>query len=394
MRSARRVAKGRRSGLGLLAKAIERLRAEETSGLPGPGNGEELAELRRDMDSLHARFTHRLRNFDHSGAYANAGAPSAAGWLRSRCRLTPNQAAEEVRVARELPELAETSEAFAAGDISFQHAAVITRCGEEVGTPALRRAQSVVVATARQLDPRRLRLAIRHLRFCLDPEGGQAQANLLFERRALHLTQSLEGVFYLDGRLDAEGGSLLRAALEAIMGPRRRGDERSPAQRRADALEDLARMQLDAGKLPSVGGQRPHLTLLADSATLAGAPGAGELDDGQPLAPEAVRRIACDAAQTVVSTRNGEALSMGRTRRVVSRALRRALVVRDGGCRFPGCDRPACWTDAHHLVHWVDGGRTSLANTLLLCRPHHRRVHDEGWRLVREGLGGLRAEPP
>jgi hypothetical protein len=209
------------------------------------------------------------------------------------------------------------------------------------------------------------------------------------------MSQTLEGVFYLEGRLDAEGGSLLRTALESIMGPRRRGDERSPAQRRADALEDLARMQLDSGQLPSVGGQRPHLTLMADSATLAGAPGSGDLHDGQPLSGEAVRRIACDAAlTTVVSTRDGEALSVGRTRRVVSGALRRALVVRDGGCRFPGCDRPACWTDAHHLVHWADGGPTSLANTVLLCRPHHRRVHDEGWRLVTDGIGGLRAKPP
>jgi hypothetical protein len=395
MRSARRMASGRPSGLELLGKAIERLRSEEASGLPDAVSGEELAELRRNMDSLHARFTRRLRKFDRSGAYSEAGALSAAGWLRSRCRLTPNQAAEEVRVARELPELAETSEAFAAGDISFQHAAVITRCGEEVGAPVAWQAENVLVAAARQVDPRRLRLVTRHLRYCLDPEGGQAQANLLFERRALHLSQTLEGVFYLEGRLDAEGGSLLRAALESIMGPRRRGDERSPAQRRADALEDLARMQLDSGKLPSVGGQRPHLTLTADSATLAGAAGSGELDDGQPLAGEAVRRIACDAAlTTVVSTRDGEALSVGRTRRVVSGALRRALVVRDGGCRFPGCDRPACWTDAHHLVHWADGGPTSLANTVLLCRPHHRRVHDEGWRLVADGIGGLRAKPP
>jgi hypothetical protein len=162
---------------------------------------------------------------------------------------------------------------------------------------------------------------------------------------------------------------------------------------------ELARQQLDGGRLPSVGGQRPHLTLTAELASLGRAPGPGSrpgvLEGGQPLGLAAVRRIACDAALSPLLLGSaGEPLSVGRSRRVVSGALRRALVARDGGCRFPGCDRPPAWTDAHHLEHWADGGETALSNTVLLCRRHHRRVHEEGWRLVADGTGGLRAQPP
>jgi hypothetical protein len=159
---------------------------------------------------------------------------------------------------------------------------------------------------------------------------------------------------------------------------------------------ELARQQLDGGRLPAVGGQRPHLTLTAELASLSGDSGEpGVLEGGQPLGLAAVRRIACDAAlSTVLLGSAGEPLGAGRTRRLVSGALRRALVARDGGCRFPGCDRPPAWTDAHHLEHWADGGETALSNTVLLCRPHHRRVHEEGWRLVADSAGGLRAQPP
>lgn len=385
--------RGSLRGLDQLRHAIEDLRREDEDRPPGTVSADELADLNREIERLRAVFSTRLRDFDRSGGWAAEGALSATGWLRAECRLSPSAAAEQVRVARALPELPETAAAFAGGEISFQHAAVITRSAEEVTLPVVQDAQPVLLEAARRLDPLRMRMVTRHLRYCLDPDGAQAEAELLHQRRGLHLSQSLEGVFYLEGRLDPEGGSLLRRALEAISGPRAKDDERSPAQRRADALVELARRQLDDGRLPSVGGQRPHLTLTAG---LGGLRGAAVLEpEGQPLGREALRRIACDAAvSTVLLGAAGEPLSVGRSRRVVSGALRRALVARDGGCRFPGCDRPAAWTDAHHLEHWADGGETALSNTVLLCRRHHRRVHEEGWRLVSDGEGGLRAQPP
>ena len=148
---------------------------------------------------------------------------------------------------------------------------------------------------------------------------------------------------------------------------------------------------------PQPGGSRARLITLASlgGGRELGGWRPGVLEGGQPLGLAAVRRIACDAAlSTVLLGEAGEPLAVGRSRRVVSGALRRALVARDGGCRFPGCDRPPAWTDAHHVEHWADGGATALSNTVLLCRPHHRRVHEEGWRLVADGAGGLQARPP
>jgi HNH endonuclease len=145
-----------------------------------------------------------------------------------------------------------------------------------------------------------------------------------------------------------------------------------------------------------------------------------------PLAPEACRRLACDGAVTrVLVTRHPsdhhpggddrlagrlraaarllppalggaptQPLEVGRTSRVVSAAQRAALVVRDGGCAFPGCDRPLAWCEAHHLRHWLHGGPTDLANLALVCRAHHRAVHEGGWRLVRDPDGRLTASPP
>ncbi len=92
--------------------------------------------------------------------------------------------------------------------------------------------------------------------------------------------------------------------------------------------------------------------------------------------------MACDASITrVVMAGPSEPLDVGRRTPVVSAGLRRVVVLRDQGCRFPTCTRPHAWTDVHHIVHWADGGETSPHNLLLLCRPHHRLVHEGGFRL-------------
>ena len=150
-------------------------------------------------------------------------------------------------------------------------------------------------------------------------------------------------------------------------------------------------------ELPRAGGQRPHLTLFADLQTLQQQPGsrAAELDWGQPVPGETARRLACDAALTpILVDERGEPLSVGRTTRVIPPWLRRALVARDRTCRWPGCDRPACWTDGHHLRHWVDDGETKLANTALVCRRHHVRLHEGGYRLVLDDQGQAHVIPP
>jgi hypothetical protein len=188
----------------------------------------------------------------------------------------------------------------------------------------------------------------------------------------------------MNGMFDPEGGTVVETALDAEMSQTARDpeDTRTRAQRRADALVEILRRYLDSSDRPVVGGERPHLTVVTDLGTLERRTGAPvELSSGGEISPESLRRIACDASVSrVITNGRSEPLDVGRRTPVVPASLRRALVVRDGGCRFPGCDRPASWCDAHHVVHWADGGHTKLSNLVLLCRRHHRLTH-EGFRV-------------
>ena len=249
------------------------------------------------------------------------------------------------------------------------------------------------------------------------------------------LAATWEGMVAVNGLLDPEAGQTLLAALEPLARPASADDDRSGGQRRADALAELARRTLEAGRLPRTGGVRPQLLVTVDLDSLLGPGGlGGETGGAGPLDPEACRRLACDGAVTRVlvsrhptnhhdapppprppggdgslaarlraaATRLPPALGggptqpleVGRASRVVTAAQRAALVVRDGGCALAGCDRPPAWCEAHHLVHWLHGGPTDLANLALVCRAHHRAVHEGGWRLARDPDGRLTATPP
>jgi hypothetical protein len=242
-----------------------------------------------------------------------------------------------------------------------------------------------------------LKRATLFLRHCLEPDGVLADANEAHERRFLYLSQTYDGIFRLDGQLDAGGGAALQTVLDALMGPPAADDNRTAPQRRADAMADLARRQLDGGRLPEVGGQKPHLMVTVDMATLSKQPGspAAELEWSQPIPAETARRLACDCSITpILRGAESHQVDAGPTRRSISPAKKRALVARDKGCRFEGCDRPAAWTDGHHIIHWADGGSDELPNLVLLCRRHHYRFHEEGWRLWWGDDGELVASPP
>jgi hypothetical protein len=189
----------------------------------------------------------------------------------------------------------------------------------------------------------------------------------------------------LDSDLDPETGETFMTALNAELDAqaRTRGeedDDRTPAQRRADALGEICRQFLDRSDRPSVAGERPHVTVTVGPDALRGdAHAVSELDHAGPVGAETARRLACDASITrVVMSGRSEPLDVGRKTPVIPPAMRRAVIVRDRHCRFPGCDRPQAWCDAHHVVHWADGGSTATGNLLLLCRRHHRMVHRAG----------------
>jgi hypothetical protein len=317
--------------------------------------------------------------------------------------LTPSQAYGQLRCARRLRELPETAHAFGHGDLSAAHVSVICRAMEQLRSrpPAAEHSESDVEAmlldAARQMDPRSLLRHWRQLHYQLDQEGELQEENQQRQRRWLQLRQTWSGSYHLEGELDPEGGTLLKTALQSLLGPRRGDDDRSADQRRADALAELARQRLDQGDLPASGGARPHLAMTADLATLRLVPGsqAAELDWGLPVAGESARRIACDAEITpIVLDAAGDPMHVGRSRRTTPPRLRKALNVRDRHCIVRGCEMPPQFCDAHHLRSWLDGGETNLEGLVLICRTHHMDVHERGYRLVRRLDGELVAIPP
>jgi hypothetical protein len=250
--------------------------------------------------------------------------------------------------------------------------------------------EAPLLAKARQHSVGKFRHDCEHARHAADQRRFLTEQIDQVEARTLELKPAAGGALFLRGFLDSEGGATLRTALESLA--RRAGQEdlRRRDRRLADALVELAGHALDSGALPQSTGQRPHLQVTATLDALRGLDGspAGELEWGGPIAAETVRRLGCDAtvARVLFDTESA-ILDVGRARRVPAPATRRALRARDGGCVWPGCDRPASWTQAHHLRHWAQGGATDLDNLVTICRGHHWKVHEGGWRLIRTDEG-------
>jgi hypothetical protein len=370
---------------------LDRLASEDLNSMPAAVMGDHQIKLQRIGNRLKAEALRRLRRFDGGQGYASTLAISAKGWLRWKCNLTYPAASGQVEVARALDSLPKTTQAFADGDISYHHASLIARTSKQLGDKMEAHAETILVEAAKKLDPFSLRKVTGHLRHCLQPDEVLRDANEAHEKRFLFLSQTMDGVFYLNGRLDAEGGAILQTALNSVMGPPPKDDDRTARQRRADAAVEMCRRQLDGGQLPEVAGQKPHLVVNVEMGTLSKEPGsrAADLEWAHPIPAETARRLACDSAITPIV--EGE---VDHTSRAVPGAIRRALVARDKGCRVPGCDCPAAWTDAHHVKHWADGGPTTLPNLMLLCRRHHRRFHEEGLMLNPDLVRELAAIPP
>jgi uncharacterized protein DUF222 len=358
----------------------------------GEALGDALIQTRESgIDALEAVFAGGLRRFDQSGEYAAEGALSIVAWLKWKCKLSGGAAAERVGIAKQLERLPRTEAAFARGDVGYQHVAVLARAAEHVGAAAVRQAETSLLQAAQTMDPGQFTGVAKQFEHRVDAAGALAEANRAYQRRYLHLGEPVDGLVRLDGLLDAEGGATLRAAMQPFLKPIK-DDTRSFGQRCADALIELSR-QGSGGKAP---GPRPQLIIRATVDTLAGLPGApaGELEGGGTVPAETVQRYACDSALVRLTGRAELEQERNPATRTLPPSTRRALESRDRHCVFPGCGRPPIWCDGHHLVWWTRGGPTALPNLALLCRRHHRMVHEEGWSLERRKDGEWAATPP
>ena len=361
--------------------------------------GDELAELSAHLDAATARLLELIRAFDAGGGW-NTGFRSCAAWLCWRVGLDLGAARERVRVARALGALPRLAQALARGELSYAKVRALTR----VATPDTEERLLAVgrAGTAEQVE-RIVRGGRRVDRIAEGREAAQRHAG-----RSLQVYQDKDGMVVIRGRLEPEAGAVLMQALAAARETlyQRAADVStfdvpaetptpSMAQQQADALALLAETAAHHGIDPGAPGERYQVVVHVDGPVLADAdaPGQSILEDGARISAETSQRLACDASRVVMRHgADGRVVEVDARTRTIPPALRRALHYRDHGCRFPGCGLR--FGQGHHIRHWAHGGPTTLSNLTLLCRRHHRAVHEEGYQVHRQPDGDLCFQRP
>ena len=369
-----------------LRAAIDELAAAEIVGF---SQREDVAALWCELARLDAQFARRVGALDRSVEWSADGARSAAGWLVAKARAGSGEAHHRVKVARQVAEMPVARAAWESGAISSGHVGVLTRVRHAADADEFFAVfEPVLVDVAKKGRPEDVASSGQQWRDALDShldrDGANRRDGKRADRNRVDFSKSLHGVGFLKGKFDVETAELVGTALSrSYQQLHAEHDERPPDEQRADAFAAICRFYLDR---QGRGANRPHVIVTVDAATLAGeAVGRCETISGYRISPETARRIACDAiVQRVVLDADGVPLEMGRAERTFTPDQYRAIMVRDGGCRFPGCHVGPEGCEAHHaIVFWEDGGLTDVANGLAAChgRGHHRLIHEGGWRI-------------
>jgi len=389
--------------------------------IPGPDAdleriGDEIAELSAHLDAATARLLDLIREFDARGGWGN-GFRSCAAWLSWRVGLDPAAARERVRVARALGGLPRLAQALARGELSYSKVRALTR----IAAPETEERLLVVgqAGTAEHVER-----IVRGWRW-VDRAEEVRDTERRHRGRALHVYQDDDGMVIVRGRLEPEVGAVfmralamaretLRASGSADMSTKNVSaeaptgrdtwtgnvsteDVQSEAptfeQQQADALGLLAETALHHGMDPGAPAEHFQVVVHVDAAVLTDGRGQAILEEGARVSAETSRRLACDASRVIMRhDPDGRVTEVGARTRTIPPALRRALQHRDRGCRFPGCG--VRFGQGHHIHHWAHGGPTTLSNLTMLCRRHHRAVHEEGYGLQRLADGQLEFRLP
>jgi hypothetical protein len=366
--------------------------------------GDAIAELASRIQAATYELLVMVRHFDERGGWGQ-GFTSCAHWLNWRTGLAMGAAREKVRVAKALADLPRLSDAMRRGTVSYSKVRAITR----VATPETEERLLTFARSGTAAHVERLIRAWRRVDRIAAADDDRRQ----HEGRCLRTWLNEDGMLVIRGRLSPELGAVVQRALEAATerlyqnatGRDNDADSGVPggdpgasttvAQRRADALGLLAESALAADLAPGTAADRYQVMVHVETDALRADSNTGQaaMDDGIRVSAETSRRMACDAA-TIVMRHDpaGSVLDVGRKTRTIPPAIRRALVARDHHCCFPGCESRHC--DAHHVRHWADGGATRLDNLVLLCRRHHRAVHEEGFGVRLQGQGEVRFTAP
>jgi hypothetical protein len=346
--------------------------------------GDEITELCGYIYAATCHLLELIREFDEKQYWAELGFHSCAHWLNFKCGFGMNSARERLRVAHALGGLPTISKKFSEGAISYSKVRAITRVADEGNEEYL-----LMVAThgtAHHVE--RFVSQYRRAKTLEDAE----LAMDLHEKREVTYYYDHDGCLVMKARIPADQGELIVKSLEMAMeesyvGARLAGDTEEPepiATRRADALCEIAETYMNNSESSGSTADRYQVVVHV------GARHAFDhLDNGPHVSAVTSKRVSCDCSKTTIKEdENGEPLSISRRSRTIPPPMRRALKARDGGCRFPGCTNHK-FVDGHHIIHWADGGETSLNNLVLLCRHHHHLVHEGGFDCKRSKEGEI-----
>ena len=391
------------AAVGVACAALDAVRDTEFWKIPDPDLLVLAQGLERVSRLVYAAQVHLTGEIDTRGIADKHGCTSTGALLRQALTISAGDARARVNTARAVlpresptgmdldPVLPLLGAALADGVIGLEQTRIIVATMK--GLPARvdpetrDLVQKTLVEAGITTEPAPFAEFARMIALTCDPDGTLDEPNPTDKvELTLGTRNPVTGLTRFTGRLDDYGVEVLGQATDGLAAPQPgvdgTPDPRSAATRRGQALVEALHRYLDVGDVPIQGGERPHITLTMDYADLQRAVGAATLEHGGPISAGQARMLACDARiiPAVLGTRS-QVLDVGAAARLFPTAVRRAITLRDKGCVWPGCDRPAGWCDAHHVRFWADGGPTSRDNGVLLCRRHHSEIHTGHWQI-------------
>jgi hypothetical protein len=377
-----------------------------------PELAQNLIEIMTQIRTLHSSALTIIAELDQADIARAAGYSSLSALVSDLVRITPRRASRLIAQAGLVAEVLTPTghvtpaalplvrDALRDGALDLDHVDAIADVVKKIPAWAPGDTSEIVekhlVETARAAHPSMVRAHGETLLARIDPDGDQpTDEALAAPRNVFRYRRDQTGWMHFTGTIEPETAEELDAMLGALAKPDGPADDRHPTHRLGDAFCDVIHHAIDSPDLPARGGEKPHLNATIDYTHLLAGIGVATLEGGALLPAAAARRIACDCGVVPV-VMNGASvpLDVGRTRRLVSPKQRVALNTRDRGCSFPNCGRPARWSDAHHITHWLDGGTTDLNNLVLLCRRHHRMIHCSEWEVRMSNIGLPEFIPP
>jgi hypothetical protein len=362
------------------------------------GGLDDLAAMRGLLDRLEAAWVLAVGVADGRGDL-DAGGLNASEWLALNCRRSMGEARSVLRFAKRLSYTDEVREEFVNGGLSAQQAHIFVRGLTKKHVGLFAEHEPMLVASAENLNVAQLEQLMTHWHRRADDTTADIEDRVGEAGREVFLSP-IGNAWALKGNLTAEQGELVNTALMAVMQDEWDGadDQRTTAQRRSDALASICGLMLNTNTKTTTHGSRPHVEVHVDAEDLIALASVSEpshkakyggfTPTGMWISGVTLERMCCDAVINQITDQVG-AVSTGRVTRVIPPHRRRQVVTRDQHCRYPGCHRPAAWSEVHHVHYWQHGGTHQLENLVLLCARHHHRVHNHNETLTLHGDGRL-----